>query len=214
MYCKIQWISQQNKTGSEKKSTVRTGYCKRAQSFPPGTMAAQRTAYKRCLVEAMNYMDQPGERYTKETEFTQAQLAAVTPEALCRYFNFRLFGVPDPPDGHDLVPQHRSNTLKYWKKAISYSMPNNIMVWNKHSGVGNATRSGKINKLSKYVKKKETRKQGVPSQARRATKHLEFVRIHQICKELHLTLPQISCLILFSSVSVTAIKAIQQQTRL
>lgn len=44
----------------------------------------------------MQYLDQPPIAYTVDTEFTQEQLAALTPVMIMRYFNFETFGVPEP----------------------------------------------------------------------------------------------------------------------
>ena len=53
-------------------------------------------------------------------------------------------------------------------------MTNQLMAWNELSNVGNPTRSAELNNLVKYIKKKEVRKQGVSSKARRALLHEEF----------------------------------------
>ena len=52
-------------------------------------------------------------------------------------------------------------------------MPNWLMPWNAVSGQGNPTRSIEVNTLIKKVKKKEVRKEGVSSKARRAVTHVE-----------------------------------------
>jgi hypothetical protein len=51
------------------------------------------------------------------------------------------------------------------------------------SGQGNPTRSIEVNTLIKKVKKKEVRKQGVSSKARRAVAHVEFRRMQSILRE-------------------------------
>jgi hypothetical protein len=139
-------------------------------------------SYKPILIEMMSYLDQPAVAYTVDHEFTQEQLAALTPASIMQFFNFRAFGVPNPPQGHDVDPLLRSNTLKYWKKALSHFMPNRMMAWNELSGVGNPTRCNELNQLLRFVKRKEVRGQGAESQARRATTALEFEAIHSILK--------------------------------
>jgi hypothetical protein len=62
-------------------------------------------------------------------------------------------------------------------------MPNCVMPWNPVSGQGNPTRSIEVNTLIKKVKKKEVRKQGVASKARRAITHVEFRRMQSILRE-------------------------------
>jgi hypothetical protein len=57
------------------------------------------------------------------------------------------------------------------------------MPWNSISGQGNPTRSIEVNTLIKKVKKKEVRKEGVGSKARRAVTHVEFRRMQSILRE-------------------------------
>ena len=124
--------------------------------------------YKPTLVQLMNFLHHPDPPYNMGTEFSIETLGNLTSDDVMRYFNFRTYGVPNPPNGHNLRPQVRSNTLKYWKKALSYFMPNRLMVWNVLSNVGNPTRTDALNSLLKAVKKAEVRGIGVPSKTRRA----------------------------------------------
>jgi hypothetical protein len=95
----------------------------------------------------------------------------------------KAYGTPEPdPDANPT--QARSTSLLYWKKAISHYMPNCLMPWDAISGQGNPTRSIEVNTLiNKVTKKKEVRKQGVVSQARRAVTHVEFRRMQSILRE-------------------------------
>jgi len=52
--------------------------------------------------------------------------------------------------------------------------------WNPQAGVGNPTRSVDVNELIKAVKKREVRKQGKPSQARRELEEAEFLQTNQL----------------------------------
>ena len=71
---------------------------------------------------------------------------------------------PGPND----KPSHcRSSSLEYWKKAISFFMPNKNHQWNEMTNSGNPTRSQDVNDLIKRVKRFEIRKQGAEPQARR-----------------------------------------------
>jgi hypothetical protein len=92
----------------------------------------------------------------------------------------KAYGTPEP----DANPtQAQLSSLHYWKKAISYYMLNRLMPWNAISGQGNPTRSIEVNTLIKKVKKKEVRKEGVSSKARRAVTHVEFRRMQSILRE-------------------------------
>jgi hypothetical protein len=139
------------------------------------------TSYKPILIRMMSFVDD--EQYDDDKHFTLAELGELTPEKLMEWFNHVVFGSRHPPNGHDLPPLVRTNSIKYWKKALSSFMPNRLMVWNELSLVGNPTRSTKLNELIKYVKKKEARAQGVPSQARRSIKAAEYLRAIDILKE-------------------------------
>jgi hypothetical protein len=137
--------------------------------------------YRPILVRMMSFLDEV--EYEIDNHFTLAELGRLNPDRIMEWFNNEIFGEALPPNGHDLPPLVRSNTIKYWKKALSSFMPNRLMVWNEISLVGNPTRSTKLNELLRYVKKKEVRHQGVPSQARRSIKAAEYCRTIDILKE-------------------------------
>ena len=142
-----------------------------------GNMAPP-ASYKATLLKMVGYLD--GVEHPKGTEIPQERLVELTPEHLMRWFKKVTYGTEDPEE--DASPIARSNSLEFYKKALSYFMPNRLMVWNEISNVGNPTRCAEINDLIKKVKKKEVRKQGVPSRARRALSHEEFKACHATLK--------------------------------
>jgi len=94
----------------------------------------------------------------------------------------KAYGTPDPlPDDNPL--NGRSSSLEYsYKKALShFFMPNNLMQWNELASVGNPTKSTAVNPIIKRVKKKEVRREGVPSQAR---KHFELEEFKAVIRAL------------------------------
>jgi hypothetical protein len=116
-----------------------------------------------------------GYQYNKKTmEMWEPDLlAAVTPQIIERWMNTMVFGTADPgPD--DMPTEGRSSTLEYSKKAVSFFMPNKLIGWNVMTNSGNPTRSIIVNDLIKSVKKLEVRRQGKPSQAKRASTTPEF----------------------------------------
>jgi HEPN domain-containing protein len=114
-----------------------------------------------------------GQAYAQNSEFTDNQLAEITPNDLARWFCLKAYGVADPaPNANPTVG--RSSSLEFYKKAISYYMPNRLSAWDVISNTGNPTRSIEINELLKRIKKKEVRKQGKQSLARRALEKREF----------------------------------------
>lgn len=123
------------------------------------------------------------EEYDNDKEFTQAELGELTAENIMRWFHRKTYGQPDPPTGHNLPPIARSNSLNYWKKALSFYMPNRLMVWDEINKRGNPTRCTAINDLIKTVKRKEARHQGALSQTRRAITEREYCRVMALLKQ-------------------------------
>jgi hypothetical protein len=100
----------------------------------------------------MSFLD--GEAYHKDTVFAQDRLAAVTADNLLRWMNFKAFGTPHPPANANPTGC-RSSTLLFWKKAISFYVPNKHHPWDSLNERGNPTRSREILDLIQFAKKKE-----------------------------------------------------------
>ena len=127
-------------------------------------------SYDAILLKMVGYLD--GVVYPKGTVISRERLETITPADLMRYFNKITFDDEDPDD--DTSPTVRSSSLEFYKKALSFYMPNRMMVWNEISNCGNPPRCTLINDLIKRVKKMEVRKQGVPSRARHPMNHEEY----------------------------------------
>lgn len=141
------------------------------QNMPSIGDPALAKRYKPTLVAFMSHRD--GQSYGKDHEFTQQELAAITPTDLHRWMCFKVYGKEEPsPDDNPV--EGRSNSLLYWKKSISFFMPNRQPAWNVLTNSGNPTKSADINDLIKLVKKKEVRRQGKPSSAKRPLEESEF----------------------------------------
>ena len=123
--------------------------------------------YKNTLVAFISYRDY--QQYDKGHVFTREELAAVTADEVLGWFNYKAFGMPTPTLD-DRPTQCRSNSLKYWKKALSHFMPNKHHQWNDVTNSGNPTCSQFVNDIIQAVVRFEVRKQGAPSKARRAMK--------------------------------------------
>ena len=135
--------------------------------------------YKPVLIRLLSYLDSTP--YSRETEFEDERLRELTPEDLMRWFNKQVFGSEAPGENDKALV--RSSAVDYWKKAISYFMPNKLMQWNEINRVGNPTKSTLVNNLLKRVKKLEVRKLGVTPKARRPLTEDEFRKIVTILKE-------------------------------
>jgi hypothetical protein len=139
----------------------------------------QSDRYKLLLVAMMSYKDNVV--YSNDYEFTQEQLGAIVPGDICKWMATKVYGRPDPGP-NDNPTFGRSTSLAYYKKAISYFMPNKLEPWNVLANCGNPTRSVCINDLIKAVKKKEVRKQGKATMSRRALEASEFVQTIQMLR--------------------------------
>jgi hypothetical protein len=137
-------------------------------------------SYKAVLVRFMSYRDST--TYAHNKEFTQEELALITPAEILCWLNVQTYGAPEP-DANDNPTMARSNSIKFWKKALSASMPNRMMQWNEVAQTGNPTRSVAVNDLIKRVKKKEVRRQGAPSQARWSTQREEYESMQAILRD-------------------------------
>ena len=83
-------------------------------------------SHKATLIMLMSF--KYGQEFSRDHEFTEEELQAVTPNDIYQYFKFRVYGDSNA-DEDSLNPiGARSNAVKFWKKAISYYMLNNIIV--------------------------------------------------------------------------------------
>jgi hypothetical protein len=127
--------------------------------------------YHAVLIRLMSFLNE--QAYDDDHVFSQDELASLQPADIERWMSVQAYGIPQPgPNANPTLA--RSNSLKYWKKGISFFMPNKLMAWNALSGVGNPTRSLVVNQLIKKVKKKEVRKQGAATKTKRAMTFDEF----------------------------------------
>ena len=97
--------------------------------------------------------------------YRKSELNAVTLNDVLRWLNVKVFRMPDPPLDANPISA-RSSSQQFYKKSISFFMPNRLAPWSYTRNKGNPTRSTKINDLIKRVKRKEVRKQGVAPQCR------------------------------------------------
>ena len=117
------------------------------------------------LCQCMSLKD--GELYGKKNIFDKSHLLLLTPRDICAYFSLKVFGCVNPEEG-TASKLGRSSSLMFYKKAISYFMPNKLSGWNVETKSGNPTKSIAVNSLIKKVQKMEVRKQCKASQVTRA----------------------------------------------
>ena len=115
----------------------------------------------------LNFKDTSEAPYTDKTVFSQDKLLTITPEDIVAWFNFRAYGksVITPEDNPRLC---RSTSLMFWKKAISFFMPERNWKWSVRRGESNPTMLRAVLDMIQAVRKKEVRGLGAPSKARSA----------------------------------------------
>lgn len=134
--------------------------------------------YKATLISLFSHKDEI--QYAKDHEFTEAELTALVPGDICRFMKWKAYGNPDANIEMDNPTEGRSSALEFYKKAISFFIPMRNATWNPTMSCGNPTRSVQVNELIKKVKKKEVRRQGAPSQARREMEEAEFLQTNEL----------------------------------
>jgi len=145
------------------------------------TMARKKNDYFPDLCRFMSYTHHGDlTHYPPETTtmFSGAQLLALTPNQVVRYFNFLVYGNPDP--GTNELPKHmRKYTIQYKKKAISSYMPHHGE-WNTVTNHGNPTRDKSVLAMIARMGKFQTRGQGRKSQVKRDLTMAEM----KLCMEI------------------------------
>lgn len=74
--------------------------------------------YNSCLRTFMSWKD--NNAYARNTLFNPNQLGSITPDDIYRYFKFRAYGDADADENTAAPTEARKNSLKFWKKALSY----------------------------------------------------------------------------------------------
>ena len=120
------------------------------------------------------------DRPSKFADYSEDDLLSINPKQIVEYCSFGVYGVPNPLD-NDKPTKGRSSWIEFQKKALSFSMPNRLAHWDAWPKSGNPTKSVELNNLIKNVKKKEVRKQGKESQARRPLEMTELRTIVRRC---------------------------------
>ncbi len=135
--------------------------------------------YKQILDSLMSSVDhlEPGNEYECDRVYTDAEKRRVE---LIRWLNIRTFGDPDPAPDLVIKPLVRANNVAFWKKAISFHMPDRLHGWQTGSNDGNCTKGAEVNDFVKYLKKLEARKESAASQTRRPMVEGKFRRLHEV----------------------------------
>jgi len=122
--------------------------------------------YLTILCEFMAFYHEKVKPYPKDHEFSEDELAAITPNDILKWMNVKAFGTPTPTSESKLTGSF--STLEFMKKALSFYMPHKEN-WDSAttggSGRGNPTKSREVKALMQRVvalgggEKKKTRKE-------------------------------------------------------
>jgi hypothetical protein len=136
--------------------------------------------YKSLLDSLISYSFDGVLDYGKERQYTKGELRALTPDDVVAWMNVKTFDDPDPPS--DANPTEcRCRSLKFWKKALSFFMPDCLTVCVLGRNKGNPTRSSiEVHSLVRRVKKKEVRKQGKALQVKHPLTREEFQKMQHV----------------------------------
>ena len=114
-------------------------------------------------------------RYPKGTVFTREQLLELKPQHIHDWLAKKAFHKADYSyENGDRPIYARSSSLDFWKKAISFFMPNHNPHW--CNDQGNPTKHQMHRKLIDLVKLCEVRGEGADSKTKRALTIVEFFK--------------------------------------
>jgi hypothetical protein len=127
-----------------------------ASNIPP--LQGVALQYKPTLDNLLSFVH--NQECTHKKTYTKGE---TNPQHILQCMNQKAFGVTDPAlDANPTLAT--ANSLEYWKKALSFFMPNRLIIWLSGRNEGSPTQSIEVNNLIKRVRKKEVRKQGVAPQ--------------------------------------------------
>jgi hypothetical protein len=127
-------------------------YCTCIIVLRPWHLPPQRY-YQNILIGLVSFLD--GQAYHKGTVFPQERLGAITAEDILTSMNFKAFGSTPHPQPDANPAKCCFSSLLFWKKALTFYMPNKHHAWDSLLSRGNPTHSREILDLIKFIKKKE-----------------------------------------------------------
>ena len=113
--------------------------------------------YKHCLCDFLSFRDDVV--YGCDEDFEYEVLNSITPKECVHWLSLKAFGKPEASND-DVPTMGRSSSLFFYKKAISYFIPNKHMGYNVETKTGNPTKSPLVNDLIKRVKSTKSERKG------------------------------------------------------
>jgi hypothetical protein len=164
--------------------------------LPPASTEYNTTSMKTCLRvpdDILRYHDilarfmafRDKKVYESPHPFPDEELLQKKPKELGKWMALLTYGKTNPIPG-DQPMEGRSSSIEYYKKAISFFMPNKLAYWNNQANWGNPTKSTAVNEVVGAVKTKEAHGLGKKTQARRDFQKEEFDQVTDIgCNSKH-----------------------------
>ena len=96
----------------------------RARSRAPREAKTKIQTYREHLLPLMEHIHR--KKFDKEHKFTKAEINAVNPKKIIKFVKLCVYDDEDADPNVVLPVCYRSNTIKTWKKAWSWFMPNKL----------------------------------------------------------------------------------------
>ena len=126
-------------------------------------------SYKGVLRNFFEYTH--NKKYGSRHEFTKDDIDGTTHEQVLAWLNFRAYGTPNPVNDSNLKVILRVNTIKQYKKALSYFLQDD------------RAKSTDLNKSIRLAKLLQVRKNGKKPQARDPLDHPMFQHLIEVLKK-------------------------------
>jgi hypothetical protein len=144
------------------------------------------TTYEHSLCDLMAFAHHRNfTRYPKNTIFTREQLLQLKPQHVHNWMANKAFRKVEYSIENGDKPIHaRSSSLEFYKKAVSFFMPDNAPPW--CNGYGNPTKHSMHRKLIAVIRKCEVRGEGADAKAKWALTIVEFDKELEMLRALGL----------------------------
>ena len=116
-------------------------------------------------------------------KFSEDELMKILPEDIYKFMCLKLFNKEDP-DLQDKPELARLETVAFYKKAISYFMPNHTPNWCVKNKCGNPTKSAIVNDLFRFVRQQQVKGKGAESKKVREFKVSEIEGILRLYRNM------------------------------
>mmetsp|Transcript_39347 Transcript_39347/g.82753 ORF Transcript_39347/g.82753 Transcript_39347/m.82753 type:complete len:483 (+) Transcript_39347:436-1884(+) len=146
--------------------------------------------YRTILCELMAFFHEKPKPYPRDHEFSEDELAEITPDIIVQFMNVKTFGVPNP-DPKAKITGSGYSSITFMKKAISFYMPEKEN-WDPEQRKGNPTKSQEVKELMQRVvtlggepKKKKKKREAVSDTSSQENAVVESDRPREMLQRMH-----------------------------